>query len=93
MQQNRHSAARARWEISKEAPEPAGRNSRQEATHWQLTMAKSNYGPEPTPLCLDWDPTGPRWQIDQTWEEAGTEARGAVPAGRNGHRRANYDDI
>ena len=88
-----HSAARARWEIGKEALEPGGRNSRQEATHWRLTMAKSNYGPEPAPLCLDWDSTGPRWQIEQTWEEAGREACGSALAGHNGHRRANYDDI
>ena len=48
-----HSAARARWEISKEALQPPGKGSRLEPSHWQLAMVKSNYAPEPPALCLD----------------------------------------
>jgi RecA-family ATPase len=88
-----HSAARARWEISKEPLQSASRNSRQEPTHWQLAMVKSNYGPEPPELCLDWDPSGPRWAVSSTWESAAGEAPDAAPVATNGNHRANYDDI
>ena len=88
-----HSAARARWEISKEPLQSAPRGNRQEPTHWRLAMVKSNYGPEPPMLCLDWDPTGPRWEIDTTWDEAVGEALSTTAVATNGNRRANYDDI
>lgn len=86
-----HSAARARWEISKQPLQPATRGS--ELTAWRLAMVKSNYGPEPPALCLDWDPSGPRWAVNSTWELAILEARPAVPAVSNGTGRGNYDDI
>ena len=86
-----HSAARARWEINKQPVQPAARGS--ELTCWRLAMVKSNYGPEPPALCLDWDSSGPRWAVSSTWDMATLEARPAVVAASNGARRANYDDI
>jgi RecA-family ATPase len=88
-----HSAARARWEISKEPLQPAARGGRPEPSHWQLAMVKSNYGPEPPALCLDWDPTGPRWAVASTWRAAVAEIQPASAMTSNGNGRANYDDI
>lgn len=72
-----HSAARARWEITKQ---PAARGA-----DWRLVMAKSNYGPEPSDLTLEWDPSGPRWAVSGTSEPALTASNGA--------RGVNYGDI
>ena len=89
-----HSAARARWEISKEALQPATKGSRPAPTHWRLAMVKSNYGPEPPALCLDWDWLGPRWAVMETWDAALVDRQGtAVAVPSNGDRRPNYDDI
>ena len=88
-----HSAARARWEISKDPLQTGPRGGRQEPTHWKLAMVKSNYGPEPPALCLDWDHTGPRWAVASTWDAAVKETHEEAPIGANGNGRANYDDI
>ena len=90
-----HSAARARWEISKEALQPPGKGGRQEPSQWQLAMVKSNYAPEPPALCLDWDHTGPRWSVSGTWADAQKDVQMAAPAPMttNGNGRANYDNI
>ena len=65
-----NSAARARWEIGKEHLRGPSRGQRTEPTDWKLAMVKSNYGPEPPALCLDWDSSGPRWAIHSTWDAA-----------------------
>ena len=88
-----NSAARARWEISKEPLQSASRGGRQEPSHWQLAMVKSNYGPEPPALCLDWDHTGPRWAVASTWNAAVTETGVPASVTTNGNGRANYDNI
>ena len=88
-----NSAARARWEISKEALQSSAKGGRQEPSHWQLAMVKSNYAPEPPALCLDWDHTGPRWAVSGTWDAALREAQVAIPMTTNGNGRANYDNI
>lgn len=88
-----HSAARARWEISKEPLHPPGKGGRQEQVEWQLAMVKSNYAPEPPALCLDWDPTGPRWSVSGTWADAQRDGQLATPTTTNGNGRANYDNI
>ena len=88
-----HSAARARWEISKEALQSAAKGVRQEPNHWQLAMVKSNYAPEPPALYLDWDHTGPRWAVSSTWATAVGETAVATPTTTNGNGRANYANI
>ena len=88
-----NSAARARWEISKEALQSSAKGGRQEPSNWQLAMVKSNYAPEPPALCLDWDHTGPRWAVSGTWAAALREAQVATPMITNGNGRANYDNI
>ena len=65
-----HSAARARWEMGKDHLRSPSRGSRQDPTDWKLAMVKSNYGPEPPSLCLEWDSTGPRWAVRGTWDTA-----------------------
>jgi RecA-family ATPase len=88
-----HSAARARWEISKEALQSAARGGRHEPSHWQLAMVKSNYAPEPPALCLDWDHTGPRWSVASTWVDAVSDGQATAQMTTNGNGRANYDNI
>ena len=88
-----HSAARARWEISKEPLHPLGKGRRQEQVEWQLAMVKSNYAPEPPALCLAWDHTGPRWSVSDTWADAQRDGQFATPTTNNGNGRANYDNI
>ena len=88
-----HSAARARWEISKEPLGAASKGNRQEPSQWQLAMVKSNYAQEPPALCLDWDPTGPRWAVSSTWAAAVEEAHITAPMTTNGNGRTNYANI
>ena len=79
-----HSAARARWEIGKEHLVSPPRGQRTEPTDWKLAMVKSNYGPEPPSLRLEWDSTGPRWAARGTWNTAITEEQEEVTAPANG---------
>ncbi len=88
-----HSAARARWEISKEPLQPSSKGPRLEPSHWQLAMVKSNYAPEPPALCLNWDHTGPRWAVASTWQDAVSDAQSVTPVTTFGNGRANYEDI
>jgi RecA-family ATPase len=88
-----HSAARARWEISKESPNASTKGARQDPSHWQLAMVKSNYAPEPPSLCLDWDHAGPRWEVSSTWDDLQKETHVAAPVANNGNGRANYENI
>ena len=88
-----HSAARARWEISKEPLQPMAKGGRQESSQWQLAMVKSNYAPEPAALCLDWDHTGPRWAVSSTWAAALKETQVPTTIATNGTGGANYENI
>ena len=87
-----HSAARARWEMGKDHLYSPSRGSRQDPTDWKLAMVKSNYGPEPPSLCLEWDSTGPRWAVRGTWDTAIAEEREEVttPANGKGVYRGNF---
>ena len=79
-----HSAARARWEIGKERLQSSSKGQRAEPTDWKLAMVKSNYGPEPPALCLDWDSTGPRWEVRSTWDMASVTENSDTIAAANG---------
>lgn len=89
-----HAAARARWELARRPLQSGPRSARADPLCWQLALVKSNYGPEPEPLRLDWDPSGPRWAVSGTWPATGVDSDEPLLASINGHGRdARYDDI
>ena len=66
-------AARAMWQLDKAPVGKAGkRGDDDRPVGWRLEMVKSNYGPIPPALRLEWDTggSGLRWQVAGTW---GTE--------------------
>lgn len=88
-----NSAARARWELSREPLLPSGRGSRVQDERWKLVMAKSNYGELPEALCLDWDGSGPRWRVESTWLQAVREQQETGESSGNGRQNAHLGDI
>ena len=66
-------AVRNMWSLDK-AKRGSSPRQRQEATRpdeWRLSCEKSNYGPKPEPLHLDWDADGDglRWKVTGVWDQ------------------------
>ena len=78
------------WNLDKakrgKPPEKGQQDTRSEA--WRLTCEKSNYGPRPEPLHLDWDADGEgrRWKVAGAWDTNSDQPMSAT-AKRNGYDR------
>ena len=90
-----HGAVRNMWTLEK-AKRGNGPGKRQEDNRpdeWRLRCEKSNYGPEPEALHLEWDANGDedlRWKVAGPWDTVSREP--ATAASTNGRgRHSDYD--
>ena len=83
-------AVRNMWSLDKQQrgkkPPRGGEDHR--PFEWRLSCEKSNYGPMPKPLHLDWDTDGEglRWKVSGTWDTSSEQPMPATAA-RNGYDR------
>ena len=67
-------AVRNMWALSKDqrGKKPAKSQEDNRPFDWRLSCEKSNYGPKPEPLHLDWDADGEgrRWKVVGLWNSA-----------------------
>ena len=86
-------AVRSMWtlEKSKRGRKPAKNQEDNRPDEWRLSCEKSNYGPRPEPLHLEWDTSGEglRWRVAGPWDSAYREPAAAASA--NGRNRHDYD--
>ena len=84
-------AVRNMWTLNKsqrgQKPRGSGKSDDNRPFEWRLSCEKSNYGPKPEPLHLDWDADGEslRWKVTGPWETAATPAGAASANGRREH--------
>ena len=74
------------WSLSRDqrGKAPAKKQDDNRPFEWRLSCEKSNYGPEPEALQLEWDADGDslRWKVAGTWETVATPAGAASTNGR-----------
>lgn len=86
-------AVRNMWVLDKDQRgKPPGRGAEDSRPwEWRLSCEKSNYGPKPKALRLDWDANGDkrRWKVAEPWDTVPAPATSASTNGKGAHHDYN----